>query len=349
MLEAAEELAKRWLLALLAARPLRDASELALERFVADAPKVCERVLHALRSDAELERLRERGEADVAGPGGLAAIVGASDGPALVEAVEALRVSMWEAIGEVLPDLDATAGALANRLAHVCSMLAAGELARLEKAGVAAREERHEPRGAESAAEEDRGPRIEMQEEGQGEEAEAIEDPWAIEPPVAEDEPSWPHSVASEIERHPDPDVPFVVLVVEVVGLERLREAEQSPALEDMIAEVERVLREPLGSDERLAPEGTGRWWLVAFDAGPPQGRALAKRLARAVRASVAHRHTPLKVAIGIATAPDDGTGAAELAERAEEELYAARASGVCVLPAAAAGAPAQAPGGPET
>jgi len=345
LLEAAEELAKRWLLMLLDERPLGAAAELPLERFAADAPRVCERVLRALGSDAELERLRER-RADPDGDDrGVAAIVGVSDGPGLVEAIEALRTAMWGAIAETLPD--AASPALANRLAQVCSALAAAALAQLEEARAAASEEGTQPGDAASATGEDRGPRIEMQEEGREEGEETIEDPWAIEPPTEEDEPPWPNGVASEIKSHPDPDVPFVVLVVEVADLERLREAEESPALERMMSDVERVLREPLGADERLAPEGTGRWWLVAFDAGPPEGRALAQQLARAVRAAVEHRHAPLKVAIGIASSPEDGTDAAELAERAEEELYAARASGVCVLPAAAAGAPA--PGGTET
>lgn len=355
LLEAPEELAKRWLLTLLAARPLRDADEVSLRLFAAHAPAVCGQVLAALGSDAELERLRSSETLDDTERGPrVAALVGAHDAPAVVEALEALRAALWGSLRDALPDLDgAAAGALADRLAHACSLLTAAQLdgvelavadpAVAERAPAAHAEAESPAEGEPDGA--DRAPHIELQDAGGAQEGEAIEDPWAIEPPASPTEPAWPQSVASEIERQPDPEAPFVVLLIEVVGLDRLRHAEEPQTLEELMAEVHRVLREPLGVNERLAAEGTGRWWLVASDAGAAEGRALAQRLARGVRTSVAHRRVPLKVAIGVATAPEDGLEAAELAERAEEELYAACASGVCVLPATAASAPAQAPG----
>ena len=52
--------AKGWLLALVAARPLRDAPALPLPDLARDAPALCAAVLRAVGSDAELRRL-ERG------------------------------------------------------------------------------------------------------------------------------------------------------------------------------------------------------------------------------------------------------------------------------------------------
>ncbi len=234
LLEAAEELAKRWLLTLLAARPLRDGVRALARLFAAEAPEVCERVLRALRSDAELDRLRERRAAKPRrGPRGIAAILGASDGPALVEAVEALRASMWGAIEDAFPTSTRRRPARSRtgspmrarcwqRRSSTGWSCRRGAPSRSARGGAG-----RKPGAAEGTDEADRGPRIEMQEEGRGRGGRSDRGPWAIEPPVAEDEPSWPHSVATEIERHQDPDAPFVVLVIEVVGLERLREAEE--------------------------------------------------------------------------------------------------------------------------
>ena len=143
--------------------------------------------------------------------------------------------------------------------------------------------------------------------------------------------------MASEIERHSGDGERFVVLLIEIVDFERLREAADAAELDELLAAVGRALAEALGPAERLAAEGAARWWLVSRGARAPEGRSLAELLARSVSAAVTHHHVPLRITIGVAASPEDGADAAELAERAEEELFAARAAGLFVLPARAA------------
>lgn len=366
LLDASDELAKSWLFALLEARPLERAPEISLARFARDAPELCAATLQALRSDAELDRLRahaHRGDA-AERDWDLRALAGVADTPAAVDAVEALRAVLWRALTDALPDFVLTAaGRLANRLAHVCLTLIARDAAdhprqsapslqaqaRASQAPDAppyetdsADEEEEEERLApvrehdEYAAEEnDRAPRIEMQRMYAGaREGPELDDPWAIDTPEPLDDATCPEDVSSEIERRSGEGERFVVLLIEVVGFERLRDAEGTDALDELLSAVQRALSDTLGPAERLAAEGAGRWWLVARGARADEGRALAELLARSVSAAVAHRHVPLKIAIGVAASPEDGHEAAELAERAEEELYAARAAGLCVLPA---------------
>ena len=356
LLGATDELAKRWLIALLQPRPLERAAELSLERFAREAPGICESVLRALQSDAELERLRTH---DVQAGAGAeradpAALVAAADAEELVGAVEALRSVLWRALGDALPGLGAgTTGRLADRLAYACSLVLASSLASSPYAHVEqvlaapASEDDAEPRVSEQAPpraaeaedeQSDRSPRIEMQDaRASVPEQPELEDPWAFDATDAAEDATYPEEVASEIERHSDDGERFVVLLIEVVDFERLREAESAAALDDLLAATQRALADALGPAERLAAEGAARWWLVARGAREAEGRALAELLARSVSAAVAHRRVALKVTIGVAVAPEDGTDARELAERAEQELYAARSSGLSVLPEGAA------------
>jgi GGDEF domain-containing protein len=351
LLDATEELAKRWLLALLGSRPLQRAGEIPLARFSREAPPLCARVLRALTSDIELERLNMLGaapdRADASElPVWLGELVGAREIGEIVAAAESLRAVLWQGIVGNLADATASkAGQVRHRLAHACASLTVsvgirGELPADQPP--AARPAADRPAAA-APSEGDRAPRIALQDAPPAPDEEIdVEDPWAIDPapcaerttaPEGDEEPFAPGAEGAAWPQH---DVPFVVLLVEVVGAERLRDAEDPVALEELMAAVERALLEPTGPGDRLAPEGAGRWWLVAPGADAAEGRSLAERLARSVRSAVADRHGPLKVVIGTAASPEDGADAAELAERAEEELYAARASGVCVLPAPA-------------
>jgi GGDEF domain-containing protein len=346
VLDSGDELAKRWLLALLETRPLQRAGELSLARFAQLAPALCAQVLRALQSDAELDGLRPAALADDDGDHPVQSarvdqLLGATDAAEVVEVFEALRGVLWRALAGTLENADAdVVGRVSDRLAHACSLLAARALA--SHAAV--------PTAAESApaalGENDRAPRIELQPDASDAHRPEpdLEDPWAIDAPASEQESPWSAHVASEIERRFVEGEPFAVLLIEVVSFERLRDAEDPGELEELMAVVQHALEEPLGRSARLAAEGAGRWWLVAWGLHAVEGRTLADRLAHRVSVSVAHRGVPVKVAIGIAVSPEDGREAAELAERAEDELYAARAAGVEVLPPRATSA-APAPG----
>jgi GGDEF domain-containing protein len=119
-----EAVAKGWLLALVAARPLRAAAALPTADFARDAPALCAAVLRALGSDAalaEVDRL-----APCAG-----AITGATGPAEVVGAVAALRSAAWEALTTTRVDAPTTA-AIAERLAHVCDALAVAALGATE-------------------------------------------------------------------------------------------------------------------------------------------------------------------------------------------------------------------------
>jgi hypothetical protein len=126
LLDRADELATRWVIALILERPLSRIGELPMEDLARDAPALCGQLIRALLSDAELERLAGSGAAgsreESASARKLGALAGATDAPSAVQAVEALRGVLWEALLEELRDPPARQVAdLADRLAYVCS------------------------------------------------------------------------------------------------------------------------------------------------------------------------------------------------------------------------------------
>jgi hypothetical protein len=129
LLARTDELARRWAIALILALPLERIGEIPLESFAQEAPGLCAHVLRALTSDEELERLARRVGAGSSSPARrLAEMTGARDGKAAVEAVEALRGVLWEALLDELRwnSFDQSVPArmvadLADRLAYVCS------------------------------------------------------------------------------------------------------------------------------------------------------------------------------------------------------------------------------------
>jgi GGDEF domain-containing protein len=114
--------AKGWLLALLAARPLRDAPALPTAELAAEGPALCAAMLRAVGSDGALADL----DALAARTGTLA---GAGDAAGTVAAVGHLRGALWEALTAAMAPLDAaTTATLAERLAFVCDAVAIAAL-----------------------------------------------------------------------------------------------------------------------------------------------------------------------------------------------------------------------------
>ena len=139
LLARADELARRWAIALIVTLPLERIGEISLQSFAREAPALCAQVVRALESDAELERMaapvRSGGGAEPAPARRLRELAAARDGPAAVEAVEALRGVLWEALLDELrsPSFEQSparrVGDLADRLAFVCSMALGSTLA----------------------------------------------------------------------------------------------------------------------------------------------------------------------------------------------------------------------------
>ncbi len=135
----ADDLARRWAIALINQRPLERIGEIPLEAFAREAPPLCTLVVRSLGSDAELERITGYGSAgareDSAPARTLTALAGARSGPAAVEAVEALRGVLWDALlGELRwpvadPSRSRLVADLADRLAYVCASVLAASLA----------------------------------------------------------------------------------------------------------------------------------------------------------------------------------------------------------------------------
>ncbi|MHB8490719.1 MAG: diguanylate cyclase domain-containing protein [Solirubrobacteraceae bacterium] len=145
---------------------------------------------------------------------------------------------------------------------------------------------------------------------------------------------SWIDSVATDLERTP-PRAPrrLAVLLIEMAELERLRRVEGTRELGGLVGEVAGVLGRHLRTVDRLAEEGAGRWWLVVPEEDSAGARLLAERLAGAVRATVEHRGLPVELVVGVASSQEAGDDPEGLANRAEQELYAARAAGISVTP----------------
>src|SRR5450755_747443 len=126
LLDRADELARGWAIALILARPLERIGEIHLDALARDAPALCAQTIRALESDAELERMvgweGEHGRGGSASAHGLAALAGAGDAESAVDAVEALRGVLLEALLGELRDPPARQVAdLADRLAYVCA------------------------------------------------------------------------------------------------------------------------------------------------------------------------------------------------------------------------------------
>jgi hypothetical protein len=150
----ADELARRWAVALIRGRPLDELGGISLEAIAHDAPVLCAHVVRALESEDELEQLTEigtGGDRTALKPARLGALV-ARNASESVEEVEALRGVIWEALMEELrwPSFDSSAvrrlsdlSDLSDRLAYVCATALAATLA--EVPAVSARKPHRTP------------------------------------------------------------------------------------------------------------------------------------------------------------------------------------------------------------
>lgn len=125
LVEAAEGLARGWLVALIEDAPLAHAPSIATTELAAEGPAIFAALARALASDAELGFLEQR----CARVGELA---GAKTPEVVSRSVEALRSVLWSALLQALAEPDAMQVAeLAERLALVCEIVRASALRRL--------------------------------------------------------------------------------------------------------------------------------------------------------------------------------------------------------------------------
>jgi hypothetical protein len=354
LIAGADELARRWAIALIRSRLLNAIGEVPLEELAREAPPLCAQLIRAMQSDAELGRLTGQGSdarAGVAHARRLAKIAGASDGVAAVEAVEALRGVLWEALLNQMSEPSARqVGDVADRLAYVCAevlavaleaetVVAGGGSSRDDDVAVAATaseaatvavaptgasrrqaiivDERH---SSERPLSWDESPPIPP-----GARAAEIEirDERREEGPVA-----WIKSIGGQLERYERDRLPFAVLLVELRDIERLRREDLSRGLAGVLARVEGALADVLGKRAgSLTRERPGRYWLLMPETDRVGARDLAGSLTHAVASCRGQDGAPLEVAIGTAVCPDDGLEASALAAHADVGLYADRSA----------------------
>jgi GGDEF domain-containing protein len=366
----AEELARRWAIALIRARPLERIGEVPLAELAREGPALCAGAVRALSSDGELERM-------VGGVGGgrdqdtspasrLGALAGALDSGSVVTAVEALRGVLWEALldelGRSLSDRSSArlVADLADRLALVCSMVLTAALAQVPLAPVAEGEVAAAPTLGEESEHGDAGheperpaaarrPAVLVDEQvqdlgdrswemtpGDGSRETAPHDLSREMTPRIEirdvrgeaGPAAWIGSIGRRLQRYEQDGLPFAVLLVELLDIERLQHAEPLDGISRLSSEVQDALARELRPADSLTCERPGRYWLLTPQTDGVAARRLAEQLARAARSSASHRGTPLEVAVGIAVCPEDGRQASELAAHADVDLYAARAAG---------------------
>ena len=144
---------------------------------------------------------------------------------------------------------------------------------------------------------------------------------------------AWAEAIEASLGCYAVDGLPFAVLLVEVLGVERLAQAEPPAILASLLEDVERAIRPELRRSDTVVCERRGRCWLTVSRIDAVGARTLAERLARSVRTVVGHRGTPLDLAIGVAVCPVDGRDVATLTAHADVGLYAARAAGRAVAP----------------
>jgi len=348
-----EALAKAWLMTLIAQAPLAEAAALPAAGLAEDGPALCEAVVAALASEAELDRLRPDGDrAALAARAGT--LAGAGDPAGAMRAVGALRATLWSALTDVLtrPEPEHVS-ALAARLGHVCDVVAAAAVAGAP-AGAPAEapappSEGPQP-GPATPPGGEAGPRLAAVPAAATREP-SVEPAVPVRPPaLAPREPApqvpadvfpsataapeersepWATAVIRRLGRLVADGGPCAVLVVDVDVADRLLSGDVRGDGAAVLERAERAVRDELRPGDAAVREREGRVWIIAASTGLEGARALGRRLAAAVGGAGAPHGVPLAASIGIGVCPDDGTDPAGLVAHADEGVFAARAAGV--------------------
>ncbi len=346
----ADELARRWAIALIMARAPDAIGEVPLADLAREAPALCARVLRALQADVELERLTGRGASSgreaCATARRLPSICGAGEPVAVIDAVEALRGVLWEALlGELSEPSARLHGDACDRLAHVCAAIAAAAVDAIAPSAADSSDERaaREHRAPSASGASPSGSRSSgavIVDEQEPQRARTQVEPVPRGPGAAAGEieirdqrreegaAAWISSIGAQLERFERDGQPFAVLLVELLNIERLRREEPPDELAQLAAGVEEALASALEEwSGTLTRERPGRFWLLAPATDRTAAARLEERLRGAVGTRASHGAAPLAVAIGTAVCPDDGRLVAALAAHADVGLFAARSA----------------------
>lgn len=345
LVASADDVARDWLVALMAEAPLAAAAAVPVADLAREAPALVAAMARALSSDAALDRLAPRG--DLAPAAARAGTLGGARDPADAAAtVEILRSVLWSAaLAELHRPDPAQIADLAARLATVAATVTEATLrARALRAGP-----EREPAAAEGAAPNaaspgapapapdgpapaahgaDPGPTPSrsLRRIGQpGEPAELIDlSARDMRPRIAAGDPI--DHLSERVTDHARDRRTLAVLLVELDGIDRLMTAGDEAI--EAVARAELAIEGLLRPGDGARREAPGRIWITLPGTGPAGARALALRLSVAVERAAEHRGAPLTAAVGVAVFPADAPDALALADRAEEALFSARAAG---------------------
>jgi GGDEF domain-containing protein len=324
----AASIAKGWLLELIDAAPLESAEAVPAGPIAAEGPLLAEAMLRALGSDPALSRLEPGGDLEPLAAAG-ARLAGASEAAGAVRAVELLRGVMLAGLTAAGAGLDpGDAAAVTERATLVAASVAAAAAA---AAGGAAVDD--------AATGPPRRPALSVTKPGSDRRAggapaaqgpidlQAVRARASASAADAAGEGGRPLWVVA-LERQVAAAGRFALLLVEVDGADKLR----ASSGEAMFARVGRAIRDQVRRVDLIAHEPDGRAWVVSPDCGRLGAEALAERLATAVERVAAPRGKALTASIGISYFPDDGRDGDSLIAFAEQQMFAARASGVRVI-----------------
>jgi hypothetical protein len=344
-LSRSEDLAKGWLLALLEQAPLSEAAAILAADLTRDGPRLCDAVVRAIADDTDLRRLEPGGALR-----GLAARAGemaGCSGPAAVSAaVDTLRAVVWSALRDELRGSDSDlVSDLSERLSLIGELVRGAALERLEEASADGEPRRETVREGYSGAplgpaeaplgpaeaplgpaEAPLGPAeapLEPAEVLRGQ-AQALRGPA---------EALWVGALDDEIQRAMTGELSLSLLLAELEEVDRVALVEPPGEVGVTFGRFARAVRGAVRRQEILACESDTRAWIIAPDTGRSGARALASRVAEAVRLADPWRGAPLAASVGIAVLGEDGRTSSELIEAAEEARFAAAASGVGIAP----------------
>ena len=323
-LSRSEDLAKGWLLALLEQAPLSEAAAILAADLTRDGPRLCDAVVRAIADDTDLRRLEPGGALR-----GLAARAGemaGCSGPAAVSAaVDTLRAVVWSALRDELRGSDSDlVSDLSERLSLIGELVRGAALERLEEASADGEPRRETVREGYSGA--PLGPAeapLEPAEVLRGQ-AQALRGPA---------EALWVGALDDEIQRAMTGELSLSLLLAELEEVDRVALVEPPGEVGVTFGRFARAVRGAVRRQEILACESDTRAWIIAPDTGRSGARALASRVAEAVRLADPWRGAPLAASVGIAVLGEDGRTSSELIEAAEEARFAAAASGVGIAP----------------
>ncbi len=355
LLSRSDDLAKGWLLALLEQAPLSEAPEILAADLIRDGPRLCDAVARAMADDIDLRRLEPGGALR-----GLAARAGemaGCSGPAAVSAaVDTLRAVFWSALRDELrgfdPDLVSD---LSERLALIGELVRGAALERLEEASGSGESTRGTGReGFPGAPEAGSGGRsATVRGAARARDLSAVPEPaprgaaeapsgpaeaprgaaeaprGPAEAPRGPAEARWVGALEDEIERAVTGERPLSLLLAELDEVDRVASVEPPGEAGATFGRFARAVRGAIRGHEILACESDTRAWINAPGAGRPGARALASRVAGAVRLAQPWRGAPLAASVGIAVLGEDGGTSSELIDAAEEARFGAAASGV--------------------